>query len=48
VTARYRVEVSKTAGKQIAALDRTAQNRLIGCGKHQSIANHRKHNQDAA
>jgi mRNA interferase RelE/StbE len=29
VTARYRVEVSKPAGKQIAALDRTVQNRII-------------------
>jgi mRNA interferase RelE/StbE len=29
VTARYRVEVSKPAGKQIAGLDRTAQNRII-------------------
>ncbi len=29
MTARYRVEVSKPAGKQIAALDRTVQNRII-------------------
>ena len=29
MTARYRVEVSKPAGKQIAGLDRTAQNRII-------------------
>jgi len=29
VTARYRVEVSKPAGKQIAGLDRTARNRII-------------------